>query len=127
MSDSMLTLEQPSDDLRGRAVFGSDDKQIGKVDDLFIDEQDRKARFLLVHSGGFLGLGSERFLIPVDAIERIDEKSIHLGHESQQVAGSPKYDPAIVDDEYYTSLYGYYGYGPYWGPGYYIYPVGPHP
>ncbi len=124
LSDSTLTLERPEEDLRGKAIFDSDGEQIGKVDDLFVDEQERKARFLLIHSGGFLGLGSEHFLVPIDAIEKVDSNGVHLAHDVEHIAGAPKYDPAIVDDQYYTNVYGYYGYGPYWGPGY-MYPAYP--
>ncbi len=124
LSDSTLTLERPDEDLRGKAIFDADGQQIGKVDDLFVDGQERKARFLLIHSGGFLGMGSERSLIPIDAIEKVDATGVHLSHVAEHIAGAPKYDPEIVDDQYYTNVYGYYGYGPYWGPGY-MYPAYP--
>jgi len=37
----------------------------------------------------------------------------------ERIAGSPAYDPDLTYDQgYYGGLYGYYGYAPYWGPGY---------
>ncbi len=125
LSDSTLTLERPKDDLRGLHVFDSDGEEVGKVLDLFIDETEGKVRFLLVKSGGFLGLGAEELLIPVETIVRIDSKGVHTSHGVGQIAGAPKYDPELVDQEYYTTLYGYYGYGPFWGTGY-MYPNFPY-
>ena len=125
LSDSTLTLEKPADDLRTHRVFDSDGEEIGKVEDLFIDEAENKVRFMLVTSGGFLGLGAEQILIPVDAISGIDEKGVHIAHGREHISGAPQYDPELVDQEYYQSLYGYYGYGPFWSAGY-MYPNYPY-
>jgi len=49
------------------------------------------------------------------------EEEVHLGHSRQRVSDAPRYDPELADEkDYYTDLYGYYGYAPFWGPG--IYP-----
>ena len=114
LSDSTLTLERPEDDLRDRKVFDSDEEEIGRIGDLFIDQGENKVRFLMVKSGGFLGIGAEEILIPVDAISRIDEKGVHIAHGREHIAGAPQYDPELVTADYYQSLYGYYGYGPFW-------------
>lgn len=35
------------------------------------------------------------------------------------MAEAPQYDPALIDGgKYFIDLYGYYGYSPYWLPGY---------
>lgn len=125
LSDSMLTLERPADDLRDRRVLDSDEEEVGKVEDLFIDEGEGKVRFLLVRAGGFLGIGAEHLLIPVDAVAAIDEKGVHISHGRQHLAGAPQYDPNLVTLDYYQSLYGYYGYGPFWSAGY-MYPAYPY-
>lgn len=56
--------------------------------DLLIDDQEHKVRFLLVEHGGFIGLGETKSFIPVDG------------------------------RSYHGSIYGYYGYTPYWGASY---------
>jgi sporulation protein YlmC with PRC-barrel domain len=126
LSDTTLTLERPSDDIRHRKVLDADGNDVGKVDDLFIDEQERKVRFLLVQAGGFLGLGGEHFLIPIDAVTEDTADHIKLGHSREHIAGAPQYDPDLVDERHYAAVYGYYGYGPFWGPGY-MYPGYPFP
>jgi sporulation protein YlmC with PRC-barrel domain len=117
LSDTELAPE-PNEDVRGRTVVDSNGDEVGDVDDLLIDEQEEKVRLLEVGSGGFLGIGEKKRLIPVDAVTGIDEQ-VHIDLSRQAVAGSPEYDPQLVhESEYYRSLYGHYGYTPYWGPGY---------
>lgn len=120
LSDTPLTLERPSEDVRHRKVLDSDGNEVGKVADLFIDEQERKVRFLMVQAGGFLGLGGEHFLIPIDAVKDVTADHVVIGHSLEHIAGAPRYDPELVKDDY-SAIYTYYGYAPFWGPGY-IYP-----
>jgi hypothetical protein len=63
--------------------------------------------------------------VPVDASTKIDEH-VHINHTRQHVARAPRYDPDLVQDrQYQGGLYGYYGYGPFWGSGY-MYPGFPY-
>jgi CBS domain-containing protein len=91
---------------------------LGKVDDLFIDERERKVRFLEVASGGFLGLGATKFLLPVDAITRVTDDVVYINQSREHVAGAPHYDPTLVEERYMSDVYSHYGYPPYWGPDY---------
>ncbi len=115
LSDSGQTVANPADDIRGRKVKDKNGKDLGKVDDLLIDDQERKIRFLRVEHGGFLGVGETKSFIPIDAITRITEEEVHINHSRDHVAKAPRYDPDLVDSRtYYTNIYGYYGYVPYW-------------
>jgi sporulation protein YlmC with PRC-barrel domain len=125
ISDTNLALAERAEDIRGRTVMDMAGEELGKVDDLFIDEQDHKVRLLEVSSGGFLGLGATKFLIPVDAIRRITDDAVYISQSRERVAGAPRYDPALVDDRYVSDVYGHYGYPPYWGPDY-RYPTYPY-
>jgi sporulation protein YlmC with PRC-barrel domain len=118
LSDSDLTLANRDEDIRARAVFDMAGEELGDVDDLLIDEAEHKVRFLEVASGGFLGLGATKFLIPVDAIRRITPVAVYISQSREHVAGAPRYDPALVDQRYVSDVYGHYGYPPYWGPDY---------
>ena len=119
LGDTDLTVEV-EDDVRGLHAVDRDGEDIGEVDELIIDEQDKKVRFLEVGSGGFLGIGEEKRLIPAEAVERVGDV-VRVGTTKQAVADSPGYDPDVVRQtglDYYGGLYGYYGYGPFWGPDY---------
>ncbi len=126
LGDTDLTVADKAEDIRGRKVLDKAGQEIGEVDALLIDDQESKVRFLEVASGGFLGIGKDKVLIPVDAIAKIDGDHVHIDQTREHVAGAPDYDPSLAEDvDYYGGLYGYYGYSPYWGMGY-AYPAYPH-
>lgn len=126
LSDTNLKLADPAQDLRGHRVVDKDGKDIGEVDDLVIDRDERKVRFLEVASGDLFGFGHAKALIPVDAITRISETTVSINQTQQHVAAAPRYDPALIplqagDEGYIGELYQHYGYLPYWHLGY-VYP-----
>ncbi len=121
LSDTGMTLSSEAEDIRGRSVVDGNGEDVGDVDDLMIDDTEKKVRFIRVSSGGFLGMGAQKFLIPVDAIKQIKGDQVIVSHNREQIASSPAYDPDLVDEKYYNNLYGYYGYRPFWGVGY-MYP-----
>ncbi len=125
LSDSDLTVADPAEDIRGRAIVDRAGEEIGKVEDLLIDDREAKVRFLLAGSGGFLGIGETKFMIPVDAITRIADDTVYINQTRERVAGGPRYDPELADETYFNDVYGYYGYSPYWAPGY-AYPAYPY-
>lgn len=129
LKDEALTVGDPAEDVRNHKVVDRDGEEIGKVDDLLVDEGGRKVRFLRVKEGGFLGIGGRTFLIPVDAIARIEDDAVHIDQQGEHVGAGPAYDPTIAaedawrqdayrDGGYYDGLYAHYGYAPYWAPGY---------
>lgn len=119
LGDTHLTVRSPLEDVRGRTVIDQSGDEIGHVDALLIDDQERKVRFLQVASGGVLGIGEQRFLVPVDAVLGVDDEWLVIDQTGERVAGSPGYDPNLVyDRDYFGDLYSYYGYAPYWRPGY---------
>ena len=103
-------------------MVDQNNKPLGKIDALLIDEKEQKIRFLEVASGGFLGLGQAKSFIPVDAITKITDDEVHINQTAEHVAAAPAYDPALADQvAFYTNTYGYYAMMPFWGMNY-IYP-----
>ena len=118
LSDTNLTLADRAEDIRGLKALDMSEEELGTVNDLFIDEQENKVRFLEVSSGGFLGLGATKFLLPVEAITRLSVDEVHINQSRERVAGAPQYDPTLVEERYVSDIYSHYGYPPYWGPSY---------
>lgn len=119
ISNQELTPLNPDEDIRGGKVFDKQGAEIGEIDDLLIDDKESKVRFLQVAAGGFLGLGETRFLVPVDAITRIEAKAVHVDQTRDHVISGPPYDPALIDSDpnhrdYLTGVYGHFGYEPFW-------------
>jgi sporulation protein YlmC with PRC-barrel domain len=118
LSDTDLKKDR-AEGIHGRTVFDRSGIDIGEVDDLLIDEQEHKVRFIQVASGGFLGLGAKHFLVPVDAVSRIDDTTVFVDQTYGHVLGAPDYDSQVVPEQsYYEGLYSHYGYTPYWQEGY---------
>lgn len=129
LSDSTLTVADPAEDVRGSKVLDRNGDDIGTVDDLLLDDQEHRVRFLEVAHGGFLGIGEEHFLVPVDAVKRIDADHVHIDRQRADLSEVPGYNPALAEaPDYYGNVYGWWGYSPYWVPGYAYppYPAG-HP
>lgn len=125
LSDTARTVAAGDEDIRGRDVKSRGGEDLGKVDDLLIDPEEDKVRFLVVASGGFLGLGETKSFIPVDAVSRITAEEVHIDRAREEVAAAPVYNPDLVAErDYYENVYAYYGYPPYWAPGY-VYPAYP--
>jgi sporulation protein YlmC with PRC-barrel domain len=126
LSRSELELADPDADVRGHKVVDRYGDDVGKVEDLVIDPEERKVRFLLVGAGGFLGIGEQKLLVPVDAVTSVDDR-IHIDQEQPQLSDAPVYDPSLIEEpDYYENLYSYYGYPPHWSSGY-VYPPFPPP
>lgn len=119
LGDSDQMLADPAQDIRGYKVIDRDGKEIGKVDDLLVDNEQQKVRMLRVEHGGLLGIGATPLFLPVDTVEHVEDDKVMIGRSQVQVVGAPEYDPELVDrDERMAELYGYYGYAPYGAPGY---------
>lgn len=125
LSDSGQTVADPAEDIRGKKVRDRDGEDLGRIDDLIVDAADFKIRFLRVEHGGILGIGAKMSLIPVDAVTAITDDDVRIDQTRTRVADAPIYDPDLIDQsEIYAATYDYYGYVPFWGPGY-LYP--PYP
>jgi sporulation protein YlmC with PRC-barrel domain len=120
LSETDLTLADPTEDIRGSKVVDTNREDIGHVGALFIDRGERKVRLLEIRAGGFLGIGDRHFLLPVEAITKVADDEVHINQTRDIVAHSPAYDPELEvapTPEYWGPYYGYYGMSPYFGSG----------
>jgi sporulation protein YlmC with PRC-barrel domain len=126
LGDTDLQIADPNEDVRGRKVVDRNGDDIGHVDALMVDQRERRIRFLRVASGGFLGIGERTFLIPIDAVVRVTPDEVRIDQTRQHLIGAPVYDPNLTyRRDYYNDIYNFYGYAPYWAPGY-VYPPYPY-
>lgn len=122
LGDTDLVLEDPAADVRGRAVVDREGADVGEVDELIVDADEAKVRFLAVGAGGVLGVGERTLLVPVDAVTRVDPDAVRVDQTRDRLREAPGYDPELtVAPEDFEDIYGYYGYRPFWTRGY-VYP-----
>ena len=117
LGQSRLDIADPKEDVRGRLVVDQSGTPVGKVDDLFIDERERRVRFIEVGSGGFLGLGEAKFLIPVELVRQVNDYTVRINQARERIVGAPRYDPALAAESLYKEIYTYYGFPPSWSAG----------
>lgn len=113
LSESELILKDHTHDVYGYDVFDEEGEQIGSVEDLYVDEDEREVCFLDVAAGGFLGIGEKHFLIPVEAVAEVSDNSLTVDHSRQKVVDSPPFDTSAVSQaSYQRDIYDHYGYSP---------------
>jgi sporulation protein YlmC with PRC-barrel domain len=116
LSDSSLALAREADDIRGKVVFDEAGYEMGRVEDLVIDDQGRRVYFMILRTSGFIP-GEKQLLIPVDTIRQREGDDVYVDQDHERVAAGPEYDPALVSDPgYQAGVYAWYGFAPYWHP-----------
>ena len=93
----------------GVDVYGPDDKQIGKIDDILMDH-DGKAQTVVIGVGGFLGFGKKDVAVPFSAMQwKTEPRKVPAAEQSPtnpvastsgQTAGPPpmkETDPAATE------------------------------
>ncbi len=96
LSELDVPLEESWQDIRNLDVYDISDEQIGSVEDLYVDQQARQPRYLIVSAGGFLGVGKKHFLIPVEEVSRdVGEDRVTITVPKEKVLNSPEFDPDV--------------------------------
>ncbi|MFK7603629.1 PRC-barrel domain-containing protein [Deinococcus sp. SM5_A1] len=118
LGDSTLMLSEFSDDIRGHKVVDAHGEALGHVSALFIDQLERKVRFVQVGAGGVLGIGEREFLVPIEDVTSTSPDGVRINHSRDHVISAPPYDPRLVpkyNRDFFYPYYGYYGIPPSWG------------
>lgn len=93
-----------ADDIRGKAVHGRDGDELGTIARLILDERTGQIAYIILSSGGFLGLGQSYHPIPWSAF-RYDETGggYVAAIDKRLLEGAPSFRPdsAPVFDETY--------------------------
>lgn len=118
LSDEGQTVAPTDVDIRGRRVHDRNDVDLGRIQNLLVDTVHHKVRMLRVEHGGILGFGASASFVPVEAITAVTDDVVYIDQTRERVANAPRYDPDVVEAPLtFPTLYGYYGYVPFGGPG----------
>jgi sporulation protein YlmC with PRC-barrel domain len=97
LGESDFVPANPEDDVRGKAVYEAEGQRVGSVEDLYIDRKEREVRFLEVGTGGFLGIGEKRFLVPVEAVVEVAEDRVTIEPgRTEKVEGPAPFDTKVA-------------------------------
>ena len=99
-----VTLEQLNS-LRGEEVQDVNGDKIGKVEEIFVDEDTRQAEWIGIGTGFF---GTKRVLVPVEGAT-IRGNTVQVPYPKDKVKDSPDFDEDNLDQAAEQSFYDYYG------------------
>jgi sporulation protein YlmC with PRC-barrel domain len=105
--------------LKGDKVVNYKGEDLGKIEEIMIDLDRGRVAYAVLSFGGFLGLGDKLFAIPWQAFS-VDttNKRVVLNADKELLEKAPGFDknnwPDMADLSLGSTLYGYYGYKPYW-------------
>jgi sporulation protein YlmC with PRC-barrel domain len=75
----------------GTSVYNDQNQSIGSVDDVLMNDNDRKAATAVLSVGGFLGMGSKLVSVPFDQLRFSNDKIVMPGATKASLEGMPEY------------------------------------
>jgi len=67
----------------GANVLSFNDEDLGEIEDLALDPQTGKIKYVVLAAGGFLGIGDKYFAVPWTALQRRDESTFVVNIDKQ--------------------------------------------
>ena len=113
LSPAVVPLAIGRDDVEGTTVYNEAGDKLGSIDDLMIDKRSGQVRYAVLEFGGFLGMGSDRYPLPWDALTYDTDKGGYVVPlDKARLKNAPRYPQDEVPE--YTQDYGrrvhnYYG------------------
>jgi len=106
-------------ELIGMNVNNSSDQKIGDINNLGLDLQANRVAYVILGSGGVLGVGDKLYVMPPNAFTLgSDRKSLVSGIDKAKLEGAPTLNGQnwgqISDAQFATRVYRHYGKQPYW-------------
>jgi uncharacterized protein (TIGR02271 family) len=92
-------------ELHGAPVYDQAGDKIGKVEEIYYDEDTNQAEWIGIGTGFF---GMKRVLVPVDGAQ-ISEDGVTVPYDKDMVKDSPDIDSDPIDPGAEQSLHAYYG------------------
>lgn len=105
--------------LSGDKIVNRQGETLGDIKDLMIDVGSGRVAYAVLEFGGFLGLGSKLFAVPLTAMEMDTEnKRFIFDQPRETLENAPGFDkdawPDFTDREWGGSVHSHYGVRPYW-------------
>ena len=102
-----------ADTITGDEVANLNDEKLGTIQDIMLDTQNGKIRYVVLSSGGFLGMGDRLFAIPWSALQLDSEhKRFTLDVDVDRLKDAPGFDkdnwPNWSDPTWSASVDSYY-------------------
>jgi sporulation protein YlmC with PRC-barrel domain len=108
--------------LRNKQVRNPSGEDLGKIEDIMLDEQSGCVAYAVLSFGGFLGMGDKLFAIPWEELRLDQEARTFVLNVSEDVLkDAPGFDndswPDFGDPQWTQKVHSHYGRTPYWKEG----------
>lgn len=100
-------------------VVNGQGENLGDIKDLMIDTDTGQVAYAVLEFGGFMGVGSKLFAVPLSAMKVDTEQHRFIFDQNKDVLeNAPGFDkdhwPDFSDRSWATSVHQHYGVRPYW-------------
>jgi sporulation protein YlmC with PRC-barrel domain len=105
--------------ISGDKVVNRSGENLGDIKDLMVDVDSGRIAYAVLEFGGFMGLGSKLFAVPLSAME-VDtaNKQFVFDQTKETLENAPGFDkdqwPNFADRTWGASVHSHYGVRPYW-------------
>ncbi len=105
--------------LTGDTIKNNNDETLGSVHDIMLDCDSGRVAYVVMTSGGFLGMGNKLFAIPMSALT-LDQNAecLRLDADQKTFENAQGFDkdnwPNMADSRWETSTHKHFGARPYW-------------
>ena len=105
--------------LVGDDVNNRSGEKVGSVKEIMLDLSSGRVSYVVISSGGFLGIGDKLFAVPWEAVEIDgDEHALVFDISKERLEQAPGFDqdnwPDFADRTWGASVHKFYGTRPYW-------------
>ena len=105
-----------ADDIPGKAVHGRDGDKLGTIAKLILDERTGQIAYIILSTGGFLGLGQSYHPIPWSAFRHSETEGGYVAAiDKRLLEGAPSFRPdsaPLFDETYGRRVTDYYRIAP---------------
>lgn len=110
---------QAADDLKNFTVQDTRGEKVGKVSQVLVDVDSGRIGYAVVSSGGFLGMGGQKYIVPFNALKSGEKgQTLTLDIQKDQLKQAPKGDiEQVMNRETGREIHQFYGVSPYWEEG----------
>lgn len=109
---ALLSTLASAEGLRGLAVHSRDGDKLGTIDQIILDKQSGRIAFVILSTGGFLGLGQSYHPVPWHALRYDSQRGGYAAAiDRRLLLGAPSYRPEsapLFDDAYGRRVNDYY-------------------
>ena len=106
--------------LKGEKVTNMSGDELGKIEDVMIDQEEGKIAYVVIKFGGFLGIGDKEFAIPWEALSGGQGGSpftLKINKEILEKAEGFEEGKLPSNRDQLSKTYTHYGNKPYWETG----------